>query len=292
MLSGLQLVLGEFVLRSALDVASGGHFWPWLRPRRTRRELSVSSFLFRLRAVVNSIFFALWTAFMVSFAVTCSVLLRDFGFFRRMQRIWAGGLTRFWGVELAVFGTENMPRDGSYVVMANHTSYADIVALFIALPVTPGFVAKSELMRIPFLAAALRAGGHVIIDRGRRDRARQALDHAAAEVRSGKTVLIFPEGTRGDAVHMGPFKSGGFHLAKAAQVPLLPVGLRGTGRVGPRDSLLIWPGKIEVHIGMQVPASQIGELEVPKLMRDVRARIASLSAFPVDEVDPSVPAPA
>ena len=229
---------------------------------------------------------------MVSFAVTSSALLRDFGFFRRMQRIWAKGLIRFWGVEISVVGAEHMRDDASYVVMANHTSYADIVALFIALPIIPGFVAKRELMRVPFLAAALRAGGHVIVDRARRSNAHQALDRAAIEVRAGKTVLIFPEGTRNDARHMGRFKSGGFHLAKAAQVPVLPVGLRGTGHVGPRDSWLIWPGKIEVHIGSALDSEQVVELDVAQLMREARKRIATLSALPVDEADPTVPAPA
>jgi 1-acyl-sn-glycerol-3-phosphate acyltransferase len=245
-----------------------------------------------LRAAVNSVFFGLWTAFMVTFAISCSLILRDPNVFRRMQRSWARGLTRFWGVELSVFGAENMPQDASYVVMSNHASYADIVALFIALPITPGFLAKRELMRVPFLAAALRAGGHVIIDRGRRDSTRQALDTAAAEVRAGKTVLIFPEGTRGDSASVGHFKTGGFHLAKSAAVPILPVGLRGTGAVGPRDSLLIWPGKIEVHIGRQLAAPEIVGRDVPELVRDVRSRIAVLSALPVHEAAPAAPAPA
>jgi len=227
---------------------------------------------------------------MVTFAVSCSLILRDPGFFRRMQRTWASGLTRFWGVELSVFGAEHMSEGASYVVMSNHASYADIVALFIALPITPGFLAKRELMRVPFLAAALRAGGHVIIDRGQRNSARQALGTAAAEVRAGKTVLIFPEGTRGDARHMGQFKNGGFHLAKTAEVPILPVGLRGTGSVGPRHSLLIWPGKIEVHIGAELPAPDVTSRELPELVRDVRHRIALLSALPDPEAAPGAPA--
>jgi 1-acyl-sn-glycerol-3-phosphate acyltransferase len=237
-------------------------------------------------------FFGLWTAFMVTFAVSSSLILRDPDFFRRMQRTWASGLTRFWGVELSVFGAENMSEGASYVVMSNHASYADIVVLFIALPITPGFLAKRELMRVPFLAAALRAGGHVIVDRGRRDSARQALDTAAAEVRAGKTVLIFPEGTRGDSRRVGQFKSGGFHLAKSAAVPILPVGLRGTGAVGPRDSLLIWPGKIEVHIGQQLTVPEVSDRDLQGLVRDVRQRIAGLSALPDPEAAPSAPAPA
>ena len=229
---------------------------------------------------------------MVTFAIASSLLLRDPGFFRRMQRVWARGLTWFWGVDLTVYGAENMPSGQSYVVMSNHASYADIVALFIALPAIPGFVAKRELMRVPFLAAALRAGGHVVIDRAQRNRARAALDSAASEVRAGRSVLIFPEGTRSDAESIGDFKSGGFHLAKSAGVPIIPVGLRGTGAVGPRHSMLFWPGKIEVHIGTPISPEQIAAQDLNALVRQVRWRIVELSALRPREAGQPEPAPA
>jgi 1-acyl-sn-glycerol-3-phosphate acyltransferase len=234
-----------------------------------------------LRAAANSVFSVVWTACMVSYAIGSSVILNDPEFFRRAQRDWARGLARFWGMDVQVHGAQNMPLDHNYVVMSNHASYADIVALFMALPIIPGFLAKRELMSIPFLAAALRAGGHVLIDRGKRESARQAIDSAAQQVRSGKTVLIFPEGTRGDAKMIGTFKSGGFHLAKAAGVPIIPVGLRGTGEVGPKHSFLFWPGKVEVHIGQPIPPEQVTSEELNPLIQQVRARIAALSGQPV-----------
>jgi len=245
-----------------------------------------------LRAVANSVFSVVWTAFMVTFAIISSLVLGDPEFFRRAQRGWARGLARFWGLELSVFGAEHMQEGQSYVVMSNHASYADIVALFIALPVIPGFLAKRELMRVPFLAAALRAGGHVIIDRGKRESARAAIGSAGEQVRAGKTVLIFPEGTRGDSDAVGEFKSGGFHLAKAAQVPIIPVGLRGTSRVGPKNRFLFFPGKVEVHIGAPVTPSEVAAQELYPLIQNVRARIAELSAMPETPVSRATRAPA
>jgi 1-acyl-sn-glycerol-3-phosphate acyltransferase len=224
---------------------------------------------------------------MVTFAVTTGLVLRDPDFFKRMQRYWALGLTRFWGVEVEVHGAEHMRDGASYVVMANHVSYADIVALFIALPVIPGFMAKRELMRVPFLGAALRAGGHVIVDRGAHDRAMKAIEHAARQVREGRTVLIFPEGTRGDAKTVGDFKSGGFRLARSAGVPIIPVGLRGTGNVGPKNSLLFWPGKIEVHIGTPLAPDDVQALDINSLVRQVRGQIITLSATPGREGVPA-----
>jgi 1-acyl-sn-glycerol-3-phosphate acyltransferase len=233
-----------------------------------------------LRSFVNLIFLGLWTAFMVTIAVTLTVVRRDPNIFRRLQRDWARGLVKFWGVTVDLHGEEHMDVTRSYVVLSNHLSYVDIVALFLVLPITPGFLAKRELTRIPFLSSALRYGGHVIVDRGQRVSALQAIQNAAEQVKGGKTVLVFPEGTRGDSNTVGTFKKGGFHLAKAAGVPILPVGLRGSREVFPRGSLLIKPGRVEVHIGAPIPEDEVAESDVNAMLPRVRARILELSAMP------------
>jgi 1-acyl-sn-glycerol-3-phosphate acyltransferase len=248
--------------------------------------------LLTIRSFVNLLFLGVWTVFMVSLAVSLGVLRGDPGLFRRMQRHWARGLVKFWGVTVDVHGAEHMDPAGNYVVMSNHLSYADIVALFLALPVTPGFLAKRELMRVPFLAQALRSGGHVVIDRSQPGNAMQAISQAAAQVKAGKTVLIFPEGTRGDSDSIGTFKKGGFHLARAAGVPILPVGLRGSRRIFPRGSLLVRPGKVEVHIGAPVPPEQVEQRDVSELVAIVRGEIMELAAMPAREVDQGLPQPA
>jgi 1-acyl-sn-glycerol-3-phosphate acyltransferase len=184
--------------------------------------------LVTLRSFFNFVFLGLWTVFMVIAAVSAGVLMRDPDLFKRAQRVWARGLLQVWGVELHVVGAERVDLSKSYVVMANHLSYVDIVVLFLALPMIPGFLAKRELAKVPFLAMAIRSGGHVLIDRGRRESAVESIKNAADQVRGGRTVLIFPEGTRGDSDTIGDLKKGGFHLAKSAVVPILPVGVRGS----------------------------------------------------------------
>jgi 1-acyl-sn-glycerol-3-phosphate acyltransferase len=248
--------------------------------------------LLTIRSFVNLLFLGVWTAFMVSYAVTLGVLRGDPGLFRRLQRDWAKGLIRFWGVELEVFGSEHMDEAQSYVVMANHLSWVDIVVLFLALPTIPGFLAKRELTRIPFLNQALRSGGHVVIDRGQRTNAMHTINQAAEQVRGGKTVLIFPEGTRGDSDTIGAFKKGGFHLAKAAGVPILPVGVRGSRAIFPRGSLLIKPGKVEVHIGAAFPAEEVSRREPGEMVPLVRAKLMELAAMPPRDLDQESPQPA
>jgi len=244
-----------------------------------------------VRSFLSFLFLGAWTAFMVVAAVIASVLKRDPEVFRRAQRTWAGGLTRVWGVDVRVYGAETVDTARSYVVMANHLSYVDIVALFIALPIIPGFLAKSELTKIPFLSQALRSGGHVVIERTQRASAMQTLDKAAEQVRGGKTVLVFPEGTRGDTDTIGDFKKGGFHLAKSAGVPILPVGVRGSRGVFPRSSLLIHPGVIEVHIGPAIPAEDVTTFEASEMVVRTRAQIMELAAMPARPARASSRAP-
>jgi 1-acyl-sn-glycerol-3-phosphate acyltransferase len=233
-----------------------------------------------VRSFLSFLFLGVWTAFMTAGAVTLSVIKRDPEVFRRAQRNWAAGLVRFWGVDVRVFGAESVDLSRSYVVMANHLSYVDIVALFLALPIIPGFLAKSELTKIPFLSQALRSGGHVVIARDQRQSAMQTLNKAADEVRGGKTVLVFPEGTRGDSDTIGDFKKGGFHLAKSAGVPILPVGLRGSRSVFPKGSLLVHSGVIEVHIGQAIPDADVTAYEPSEMVQRVRSQIMELSAMP------------
>lgn len=257
-----------------------------------RRRGNARITLGTVRSFLSFLFLGAWTAVMVVLAVTASILKGDPEVFRRAQRTWARGLVRVWGVDVRVFGAETVDTSRSYVVMANHLSYVDIVALFLALPIIPGFLAKSELTKIPFLSQALRSGGHVVIERDQHASALQTLAKAAEEVRGGKTVLVFPEGTRGDSDTVGDFKKGGFHLAKSAGVPILPVGVRGSRSVFARGSLLVHPGVIEVHIGQAVPARDVAELEPSEMAARVRAEIMALAAMPARPPRASSRAPA
>jgi 1-acyl-sn-glycerol-3-phosphate acyltransferase len=182
-------------------------------------------------------------------------------------------------MRLHVHGVENIDARGTYVFMANHLSHVDIVALFVALPMNVGFLAKKELRKVPFLGQAMVAGGHVFIDRGQHERAVQALEEAAEQVAAGASIVIFPEGTRGNEERVQPFKKGGFHLARKANVPIVPVGLRGTRNMMSRDELVIRPGDVHVHIGAPIQPSAFADAD--SFADAVRAKISELSEMPL-----------
>ena len=87
------------------------------------------------------------------------------------------------------------------------------------------------------------------------------------------SVVIFPEGTRSPSGELGPFKSGGFHLALEAGVPILPVSVSGSHRITPRRSLRIESGTILIRYGVPVPTSKFAEEDREVVKSEVRRAI-------------------
>jgi 1-acyl-sn-glycerol-3-phosphate acyltransferase len=230
-----------------------------------------------LRGLINSLIFPLWTMLCVSGALLWGFIRRDSSFFYRAQRGWARGLFRLCGIELEVSGVEHMATDRAYVVVCNHSSYMDIPALFGSLPTLPQFLAKRELSRLPFLGAALRAGRHVLVDRGNAGSAKASLERASEQLRPGSAILIFPEGTRGNGVELGAFKTGAFRLAKLGQVAVLPVGITGTSQVLPKHGRVIRPHRVCVRIGPAISAEEAESASLNELSQRARGTIAELS---------------
>lgn len=232
-----------------------------------------------VRPVANAGYVVGWTVFISSVALAVFGVTRSRSTFRRFTRLWAEVTAGGWGMRVNAHGITRLDPRATYVFMANHLSHADIVALFVALPIDVGFLAKKELQRVPFLSQAMVAGGHVFIDRSKRESAFSTMADAAQEVARGASLVIFPEGTRGGAEAIQPFKMGGFHLAKQAGVLIVPVGLRGTRAIMGREELGIRPGTVDVHVGEPVDPAQFAD--VATLAAHVREQIAALSDMPL-----------
>lgn len=165
-----------------------------------------------------------------------------------VARVWAQLCLRIAGVTVRL-----EDRSGGlvppYVVMVNHTSHFDVPALYAVLPIPVRFVAKRELQYVPIFGQVLALGAAIMIDRGHKSRAIASIERAGGAIRRGASVVLFPEGTRTPPGRLGPLKKGPFHLAVEAQVPVLPVGIIGTGGVLPRGSWRTRPGEVVVRIG-------------------------------------------
>jgi 1-acyl-sn-glycerol-3-phosphate acyltransferase len=196
-------------------------------------------------------------------------------------RRWIAWILAVCRVRVESVGGEALPELQPVVLMANHSSVFDIAAIVATVPIPFRFVAKRELTWIPFFGWALVLGGHIIVDRGRRDRAVASLERAAERVGSGINVIVFPEGTRNDGRGLRDFKSGGFHLAIQAGVPIVPVSISGSHRITPRGSLRAQSGTIHVRYGEPIPTAGVPLEKRDALKREVRQAI--LAGLPPEQ---------
>ncbi len=179
--------------------------------------------------------------------------------FRTMYRwgmaVCAMGI-RAAGIRVRVEGLENVPAEPC-ILMSNHASYLDPPVLLPAIPGMASVMLKQSLMRIPLLGTAMRMGQFVPVARGHaREDARRSVAAAAAALRSGLHIMIFPEGTRSADGRLLPFKKGAFFLAADTGAPIVPVVIEGTARMMARDSWTVVPGVAVVRF---LPARRMGE---------------------------------
>jgi 1-acyl-sn-glycerol-3-phosphate acyltransferase len=151
-------------------------------------------------------------------------------------------------VRIRVHGTANVRPDRAYVYVANHASLIDTPALFAYLPYPFRIMAKRGLFWIPFMGWHLWASGHFPIDRRDARRTARSVRAVIDGVREGRSLAVFPEGTRTPDGRLQEFKPGAFKIAIKAGVPIVPVAIRGAFALLPKTSLAPIPGTIDVFI--------------------------------------------
>ena len=170
--------------------------------------------------------------------------------------VWAPGMFLLTGTRLKVIGKENVEPANPSVYLSNHMSFLDIPAVSKAVGLPLYFVAKKELKKMPAVGWFIAAVGMIFIDRSNRDKAYESLTKAGEMVRGGKNIITFLEGTRGSGKALQQFRKGSFHLANAAQVPLVPIYVHNTNNVWPNKTWRFRPGTVTVRIGKPVPPEQ------------------------------------
>ncbi len=184
--------------------------------------------------------------------------------------IWGRSLVKVSGVDISVKGLDGIPQ-GPVVFMGNHQSYFDIFVLYAVLKKRSfSWLAKKELFDIPILGWGMRRAGYIPIDRGNLRKAALSIKAAAEAVKRGRSVIVFPEGTRGDGKKLLPFKPGGFDLAIKAGVPLVPFVIKGTSRVMSKGSYRVFPGPVEVVFLEPISTEGLKTRDREALMAKVR----------------------
>jgi acyl carrier protein len=163
-----------------------------------------------------------------------------------------------------------------YVIAANHSSFIDGLVLYVFLKEPVTFVSSTDMEHQFLLGRIMRGFGCVFVDRGRAERSAASIEILVETIRSGKHVLIFPEGSISPQPGLRVFHLGAFETAASSNCPIVPVGIRGSRNVLSPGSFRSRPGHVKVSIGTPVmPAgSDFGDrVAMRDSVRDAIARL-------------------
>ncbi len=210
------------------------------------------------------------TAFMSFWAVVFSIFPNTDNRVHKIAQLWARLLLLICDTKVEVIDKENFPHKKPHVLMANHQSDFDILIALAYLPGQFRWLSKKELFNIPIFGAAMKSAGYISIDQQNRENAMQSLDEAVLRIRNGKSVMTFPEGTRSRDGEIKSFKKGSFYLAIKSGAPIIPITIIGSGKIMPKRSLRVRPGKIKMVIDKPVETKEYSLENRQELIERVR----------------------
>jgi len=188
-------------------------------------------------------------------------------------RSWAHMILAICRIRLKVCGDPDLQNNVPYVFFVNHQSHIDIPIVLVALRIPFRFAAKKELFRIPFLGWHLRRSGHVPVDRHNPHSTVKSFREASEKLRTGTSLVFFPEGATSLDGKIRPFKGGGFVLAEQTHADVVSVTIQGSRAVLLPRTYHVRGGPVTVTLGN--PISSTG-YPVRELMTRVRQEITTI----------------
>lgn len=182
-------------------------------------------------------------------------------------------------------GRHNIPREGAFLLVANHESYLDPVLVGLAIDTQPvTSLARKALFKNPIFGAHLRMLGVVPIDETGGDIA--AIKEGIRQLSAGHIVSLFPEGSRTHNGRIQPFKRGALLLIKRSTVPILPIAVAGAYDTWPRASKLprFFRSHVAVNIGKPIAHDDLLKDGPDEALRRLERIIGELKA----ELEPIV----
>jgi 1-acyl-sn-glycerol-3-phosphate acyltransferase len=215
--------------------------------------------------------------FAVVFAVSLLLLFPIFYFFLKIEvnypvvfklkRIWARLLFLGFFSRIEVEGKEHIPENDSFIICPNHSSYLDIIAMYLVIDKLFIFMAKSELSQWPLFGIFFKTMD-ISVNRKSPINAAKAFIRAKRELDAGRNVVLFPEGTiPKDNPKLIPFKDGAFKMAFDSNKAILPITFTNNyGIIGALygEKLRVAPGKTKAIISAPLFPSDFDDCKALK----------------------------
>lgn len=188
---------------------------------------------------------------------------------------WARCVAFFLPLRVTAEGAENVDPDQAYVVVANHLSMLDILAIFGWSGLDLRWVVKHEIRHVPLIGWGCRILNYVFVDRSNRELAVEAINRATAQLEPGEGMMFFPEGTRSKSGELLTFKMGAFKTAINQEMPILPISIRGTYELMPSGSIFPKQGNASIIIHPPLHTNGIAKSDASVLAEKAHQAVTS-----------------
>jgi 1-acyl-sn-glycerol-3-phosphate acyltransferase len=195
-------------------------------------------------------------------------------FTESVVRNWALIQVRTSGAKFYISGMDNIP-DEAVLFVSNHQSNFDIAVFLALIPKPKGFVAKIEILKVPVLRNWMKYINCVFMDRKDMRQSLKTIIEGIKILKSGHSMVIFPEGTRSKGDSPGEFKAGSYKLATKSNVPIVPVSISGTYKLMEANKNRIKPADVRVTIHPPIFTVNLPDEELATLPQTVENIIKS-----------------
>lgn len=201
-----------------------------------------------------------------------------------LSKVWAWVMLEVTRVRPVIKGREKIKKGQTYIIISNHQSQYDILALVTRLGIQFRWIIKKELRKVPLFGYALYASKNIFIDRSNTKQSVESINEGLKRLPPGTCVMVFAEGTRSPDGEIHPFKKGGFIMAIDNSLPILPVSVSGGRKILPKGSLIFSPGPMEVVVADPIDTTGYTRKDLEELMQ--RTREVIINNFNPDYPDP------
>jgi len=175
-------------------------------------------------------------------------------------------------VRVKATGEKNI-LDEPAIYAANHASQLDIPIICTRVNRPMFFIGKIELKKVPVLSQYIKVVGMILVDRKNRERAMASMRTAIQDIKGGKSIAAFPEGTRTKTGELLPFKKGVFTISKEGRIPIVPIAVFGSAKALASGSFFMRPATVELRILPALNSEEFFNMSVEEMANHTRSLI-------------------
>jgi len=225
--------------------------------------------------LVISLLFSFIFRIKIKFLTNKGDIKRRNEYIHTVSSTWAKLAIKIAGANVNIIGLEHLPKDKTILFVSNHQSNFDIPLLLSCIDIPKGFIAKKELENWPIISIWAKYLNCIFMDRHNLRKSAASIVDGINLLKSGYSMVIFPEGTRSKGKPVDEFKGGSFKLATKSKCLIVPLTINGTYKLLEANHNLIKGANIELIIHTPIDVTKLDNDELEQLPETIHSIISN-----------------